>query len=578
MNCASGLKTGLHKENTWLWKYREAIRKGENIAGVDMITELDHLIEEWDDPQYCYDTADADIRIDFIENCVKLTKSPFYGKPMILMLWEKAFIEAAYSFKMMSIDTNDWVDRFQEILMLITRKGGKTELIAALELAELFLGQPGSNIICSGTNDAIADLCYQSIDTMRLIIDPKSLDTWRNQKGIKCKFNNNFLSKLSDSSRNKEGRNIDMAGIDEIWALLDDGIYKPIQQSTSTKDNYKIFMFGSQGFVADGFLDKTLEEYYRINRREDSRESAKRKLPWLYTQDSESEVWETNEQGINPAWEKSNPSIGVVKKWSYLRDRVDEARLSKSDRMFVLSKDFNFKVSEATTWLLPEQLDYDTGYDIEDFRGFFCIGGVDLAETTDLCSAKALIMLPEDKRKYFISMYWIPISKLDNSDDKLAGAEYRQWAKDGYLRIVDDTEVDVAIVADWFNELYKEYGIWTVKVGYDQKFSKEFLKRLDEYDIEYENIPQNRFVMSTPTKVTEEEIRQELIIYGNNPIDRWNMKNACVQVWDTGHIMLVKEKNMPGKKIDGAVSMVITNETYRRNRADYMMYVKKNRR
>ena len=187
-------------------------------------------------------------------------------------------------------------------------------------------------------------------------------------------------------------------------------------------------------------------------------------------------------------------------------------------------------------------------------------------------------MLPEDKRKYFISMYWIPVSKLDNSDDKLAGAEYRQWARDGYLRIVDDTEVDVAIVADWFNELYKKYGIWTVKVGYDQKFSKEFLKRLDEYDIEYENIPQNRFVMSTPTKVTEEEIRQELIVYGNNPIDKWNMKNACVQAWDTGHIMLVKEKNMPGKKIDGAVSMVITNEIYRRNRADYMMYVKKNRR
>lgn len=578
MNYASGLETGLDKEKTWLWKYREAIRKGEIIAGIDMITELDHLIEEWDDPQYRYDTADADIRIDFIENCVKLTKSPFYGKPMILMLWEKAFIEVAYSFKMMSIDTGGWVDRFQEILMLITRKGGKTELIAALELAELFLGQPGSNIICSGTNDAIADLCYQSIDTMRLIIDPKSLDTWRNQKGIKCNFNNNFLSKLSDSSRNKEGRNIDMAGIDEIWALLDDGIYKPIQQSTSTKDNYKIFMFGSQGFVADGFLDKTLEEYYRINRREDSRESAKRKLPWLYTQDSESEVWETNEQGINPAWEKSNPSIGIVKKWSYLRDRVDEARISKSDRMFVLSKDFNFKVSEATTWLLPELLDYDTKFDIEDFRGFFCIGGVDLAETTDLCSAKALIMLPEDKRKYLISMYWIPISKLDNSDDKLAGAEYRQWARDGYLRIVDDTEVDVTIVADWFNELYKKYGIWTIKCGYDQKFSKEFLKRLDEYDIEYENIPQNRFVMSTPTKVTEEEIRQELIIYGNNPIDKWNMKNACVQIWDTGHIMLVKEKNMPGKKIDGAVSMVIVNETYRRNRADYMLYVKKNRR
>lgn len=577
MNCENGLKIGVDRENTWLRKYREAIQKGEIIAGIDMITELDHLIEEWDDQQYRYDTEDADIRIDFIENCVKLTKSPFYGKPMILMLWEKAFIEVAYSFKMMSIDTGSWVDRFQEILMLITRKGGKTELIAALELAELFLGQPGSNIICSGTNDAIADLCYQSIDTMRLIIDPKSLDTWRNQKGIKCNFNNNFLSKLSDSSRNKEGRNIDMAGIDEIWALLDDGIYKPIQQSTSTKDNYKIFMFGSQGFVADGFLDKTLEEYYRINRREDNRESAKRKLPWLYTQDSESEVWETNEQGINPAWEKSNPSIGIVKKWSYLRDRVDEARISKSDRMFVLSKDFNFKVSEASKWLLPEQLEYESKFNVEDFRNAVCLGAVDLAETTDLCSAKILLMRDGDRKKYILSMYWIPASKLGNNDDKLEGAKYREWAKDGYLEIVDDTEIDVAKVADWFAQKHKEYGFRMMMCGYDQKFSKEFLNRMDDLNFDYENIPQNRMVMSTPTKVTEEEIRQELIMYNDNPIDRWCLGNACVQVWDTGHILLVKEKGNHGKKIDGAVSLVILNETYRRNKAEFMAYVRNQR-
>lgn len=49
-NYASGLETGLDKEKTWLWKYREAIQKGEIVAGIDMITELNHLIEEWDDP------------------------------------------------------------------------------------------------------------------------------------------------------------------------------------------------------------------------------------------------------------------------------------------------------------------------------------------------------------------------------------------------------------------------------------------------------------------------------------------------------------------------------------------------
>ena len=107
---------------------------------------LDFLVQEMFDSEYLYDTRDADLRIDFIEKCVKLTKSPFYGKPMILLLWQKAFIEVVYSFKIISIDTNDWVDRFQEILLLITRKGGKTELIAALELTELFFGVPGSNI------------------------------------------------------------------------------------------------------------------------------------------------------------------------------------------------------------------------------------------------------------------------------------------------------------------------------------------------------------------------------------------------------------------------------------------------
>ena len=172
-------------QDTWLYKYREAIRSGEIIAGADMVTELDNLIHDFlMDPDFHYNTEKADIRIEFIESCVRLTKAPFYNKPMKLLLWEKAFIEVAYSFEIQSIDSGEWIQRFQEILLLITRKNGKTELIAALQLTELILGGTGKDIICSGTNDGTADLAYQAIDTMRLLIDPKSVDTWRNQKGI----------------------------------------------------------------------------------------------------------------------------------------------------------------------------------------------------------------------------------------------------------------------------------------------------------------------------------------------------------------------------------------------------------
>ena len=562
--------TNINLEDTYLWKYREAIRKREIYAGYELVQELDNLIEDFDSDEYIYNTDDAYLRIHFIENCVKLTKSPFYGKPMKLLLWQKALIEVAYSFKMKSVDTGKWVDRFQEILLLITRKCGKTELISALQLCELIFGASGSDIVCSGTNDGTADLSYVAIDTMRLLIDPKSVDTWRNQKGIKCFSNNNHIYKLSDSTRQKEGRNIDFAGIDEVWSLEDDGIYKPIQQSTSTKEKFKIFMFGSEGFVNDGFLDDTRKKYTKIINREDTSEASKRKLPWIYSMDSEAEVWDTNEHGINPLWEKANPSIGAVKKWSYLRDRVEEARTSKADRMFVLAKDFNFKVSDSEAWLMGENLAYSRVYDLEDFRNTICLGAVDLAETTDMCSAKVLMMKPNDKTKYIYSMYWIPSSKLESSDDKEAGAKYVEWARNGLLRIHEGNEVDLSKIADWFAELHKEYGLRMFMCGYDQRFSKEFLKRMDQYGFECEMILQNRFVMSSPMKLLEADIKEELVNYNDNPIDKWCLGNTSVQVFDTGLIMPIKIKGQRARRIDGAVSMIILYEVLRRYRSEFM--------
>ena len=557
--------------SNYLIQYREAIRRGEIVAGADMINELDNLIADLDSSEYKYDTYDAEIRIDFIEHCIRLTKAPFYGKPMVLLLWQKAFIEVVYSFKMKSLDFGEWVDRFQEILLLITRKCGKTELIAALQLTELFIGGSGIDIVCSGTNDGTADLAYQAIDTMRLLIDPKSVDTWRNQKGIKCLINNNHIYKLSDSTRQKEGRNIDIAGIDEVWSLTDDGIYKPIQQSTSTKDKFKIFMFGSEGFI-DGFLVQKRAEYTKIIKGEDDTESAKRKLPWLYTQDSEREVWDTNENGISKLWEKSNPSIGRIKKWSYLRDRVDEARKSKSDRIFVMCKDFNFKQNSAEAWLNYEDYTYEATFDIEDFRGSLILGAVDMSETTDMTSAKALVMRKGDRVKYVISHYWIPESKLADSDDKEAGAKYKEWAQNGLLTICEGNDIDLTQVADWYYKLHKEYGLRLFKCGYDVKFSKDFLRRMDDYGFECEMIYQDKKTLSTPMKVCEADFKARLVNYNEHEIDRWCLKNAAMEVDNLSNCQAVKQK--PSMRIDGAVTFIILYEVLRRYRSDFMKKLK----
>jgi phage terminase large subunit-like protein len=561
---------------SYLLEYREAIRKREILAGYEMITELDNLIADLDDPQYRYDTAKAEITIKFIENCVRLTKSPFYNKPMKLMLWQKALIEVSYGFKIKSLDTDEWVDRFNEVLLLITRKNGKTELIAALELAEMVLGRQGSDIICSGTNDNIASLCYDAVDTMRMLIDPYNKDTWRNLKGIKCFANNNKIFKLSEGTRGKEGRNIDWAGIDEIHELQDDSIYKPIQQSTSTKPDFKIFMFSSEGFTNDGFLDGKLKEYRKILNGEDRSESAKRKLPWLYTQDSEAEVWETNERGINPAWQKSNPSIGVVKTWSYLRDRVDEARVSKADRMFTLSKDFDFKVSNSTAWLDKSDYDYESSFDIEEFRNTVCLGAVDLSETTDMTCAKIMLCRKDDRRKYTMSHYWIPESKLESSDDKNAGAKYEDWARDGLLTICDGNDNDLSLVADWFYGFQDKYNIRLLKCGYDQRFKRDWIQRMEYYGWNDREdlimINQSPDVLHLANCQTEADLKDRIIV-GLNSIDKWCFGNAALKVNSSLKSLIVKIDNMKSRRIDGAVASVILQETYNRYKVDLNDYL-----
>lgn len=561
--------------SNYLREYRELIRSGEIQAGRDMIDELDNLIADLDDPQYRYDTHDAEIRIDFIENCIRLTKSPFYGAPMILLPWQKAYVEVLHSFRMRSIDTGAWVKRFQETLLMICRKNGKTEFIAALMLTELILGADGMDIICSGMDDGTADLAYQAIDTMRLMIDPKSVDTWRNQKGIKCKVNGSHIFKLSASTRQREGRNIDMAGLDEVWSLPADGdIYKSIQQSVSAKENFLIFMFGSEGFVPDGFLDRKRVEYEKIIHGEDDSEAAKRKLPWLYTQDSEREVWDTDQNGISKAWEKSNPSIGHIKKWSYLRDRVEEARKSKADRVFVLCKDFNIKQNTATAWLDGSDYRYPARYELETFRGSICIGAVDLSETTDMTSAKVLLMRAGDKTKYIYQHYWIPESKLDSTDDKDAGAEYAEWARHGKLTVVEGNDINLEVVADWFYELYRDFGLRLYKCGYDVRFSKEFLRRMDEYGFDCEIVLQDKRTLSNAMKLCESDFLSQLINYNEHPVDIWCYGNAAVEVDNYGNCQAVKMPGQPHKRIDGAVTLIILYEMYRRYRAELVKMLK----
>ena len=556
-------------ETSDLLFYRAQAEAGDILIGQELWMELDRLAEDIKTEKYLYNTDAARLRMDFMENCIRLTKSPFYNKPMVLMTWEKAFTEALYSFKM-----PDGTDRFQRALLLIARKNGKSEFCGALSNAEFITGPAGADLVASSNDDAQASIVYDAIDTMRLLYDPKSQDTHRNQRLIQNQVTNSKVFKLSDRTQNKEGRNIDFAILDESHEMKDNTIAKSIEQSQSIKENPKFIEITTEGFVEDGYLDKGLK-YARsiINGEKDDDPAAERFLPWLYTQDSEREIWEGNRD--NRLWMKSNPSLGTVKRFDYLEQQVAKARESKADRIFVLSKDFNIKQNAAEAWLNLEDYNYDCEWNPEEFRGCLALGAVDLAETTDLCAAKIMIMRKDDPNKYVLSHYFIPENKLTEAPDTAAGAKYKDWARDGYLTICEGNDIDLAVIADWFYSLFTDYGIKLWRCGYDQKFSKDWIKRMEFYgwsktggdDSELILIQQNALTLHNAIKLAEADFKHQLIRYGNNPVDRWCFGNAGLQADKKGMTLIVKQETE--KRIDGAVCQAILHETYRRNRTEY---------
>lgn len=555
-------------KKTYLYEYIQAIKKGEFIIGYELQLQLDSLVDDLQNDEFYYDTKDAYLRMDFMEKVIRLTKSPFYGQPMKLMLWQKAWIEVLYSFKMTDSD----VDRFQRALLLIGRKNTKTETTSALLLTEMILGGNGLDIVCSSNDDAQANLLYDAVNKMREMFDPESVDTWRNQKGLRCLINDNKVFKLSERVKNLEGRNIDIAVVDEIHEQKEGRVVKSIEQSQSLKVNPKLILITTEGMLNGGYLDNELVRARSILSKEINDRASKRYLIWLYTQDSENEVWQGNQQ--NRLWEKANPTLPYkIKRYEYLEQQIDLARNSKMDRVFVLSKDFNIKQSNSEAWLKLEDFDYTENYNLEDFRNFLALGAVDIAETTDLSSAKVLLMNPETNKKYIHSMYFIPEGKLLRSDDKSAGAKYQEWANKGLVKICEGNYIDTSIIADWFFSLYTDYGFRFYKTGYDAKFANEFINKMDSYGFETESVWQRPEILSQPINMVEADLKTKQII-GLNEIDKWCLSNATLKIDSRGLGILDKIKGQVSKKIDGAVSLVILYETFRRYRTSFIENIK----
>lgn len=548
---------------TYLEEYWDLIRHNDIVVGYWIRKEVENLIHDLQDPQYNYDVTYAHKRIKFMQTMCLQSKQPYYMKPVELMPWQLAWWESTYGFTME--DTG--LRRFIEGLLEVGRKNGKSTMFAADGNTDLFIGEGGSDICCASNDDRQAKLIWREIGGMRQRLDPKKSITGQNLVEITNKLRNITIFRLSSKTQNKDGFNISKTYLDESHDISEENAQSEIAEACwrgmSSKDEPLFLNCTTQGFNRDCYLDHKVSYAKSVIKGEID---DPRFIAFLYEQDSEQEIWQ------DPAsWEKSNPSIRYgVKKISKLKRDVEHAKIDKATRIHMLTKDFDMPQANGQSWLMLEDYDYPQEvYDLEDFRGSMILGAVDLSATTDLSCAKILLMRKDDKKKYVYTHYWIPESKLEDSDDKEAGANYVEWAKKGLLTIHEGNEIDISKIGTWYYNLYRDYGLRPYIIGYDQRYAKTFIDACNEFGIETEIIAQGKY-LSNAMKLVEADLKTRLINYQMNDVDKWCLGNCCCEVDNVANIQPVKAKGQKSRRIDGAVTLIMLYEMYRRHRTEFM--------
>ena len=113
--------------------YNYLIKTGEEITSRKVKLVYEELVENIiNNPKskYEYDEAKANHAIEFIERYCKHSKGSMGGKPFILELWQKALVSAMFGI----VDKVDGLRKYQEVILIVGRKNGKSTLSAAIGL------------------------------------------------------------------------------------------------------------------------------------------------------------------------------------------------------------------------------------------------------------------------------------------------------------------------------------------------------------------------------------------------------------------------------------------------------------
>ncbi len=550
-------------------EYWEAIESGREVVGVKVRKTYQKLVQDLSDSSspYFYSPKRANHVIEFFENYCHHSKGAVGGKRVILELWEKALLAAIFGF--IDIEGNR---KYREAILIVGKKNGKSLLGSGVGLYLLVGdGEAGPEVYAVATKKDQAKIIWT--EAKRMV--RKSPALLRRIKPLTHElsseeFNDGVFKPLASDSDTLDGLNVHGVLMDEIHQWKNGkALFDIMADGTTAREQPLIFETTTAGVIREDIYDEKYEYAERVinGYGDPSGYHDEHFIAFVYELDSRKEWTDPR------CWKKANPGLGTIKRLDQLEAKVEKAKANPALVKNLVCKEFNIRETSSEAWLTFEELNNTATFDLKQLKPRYGIGGADLSSTTDLTAAKVIFQVPGDEHIYVLSMYWLAEDLVEQRahEDKIP---YDIWIEQGLVRTCPGNKVHAKYVTKWFLEVQNDLDIYIPWVGYDSWSATYWVEEMAGHFGAEAMVPiiQGKKTLSAPMKSLGADLSSKLVVYNNNPVDKWCLANTSYEEDKNGNIQPCKTSKRT-RRIDGTSALLDAYVVLQDRIADYQSMI-----
>lgn len=558
---------------------REPEKHGQDIR------KLKGLVEKiFDKKDVRYDPEPVDRFIRFART-MRHKEGRWAGQPLELSLEQKYFVACILGLKIRDKELKQEVRYFREAILLVSRKFGKSTFISAIAAFMLLSDREAAPQVWTlATQKTQAAIVYKNARDMLLtsdVLTPRDRPglIWYTRRDtdncemIVSPINKGYMKPGSKNSKGQDGLNPHCFIIDELHAITDRNTYDVFSSAQGARTQPLSVIISTFGFVREGIFDSV---YERCRKVLDGKTRGARIFPMIFRIDDE------DDPDNRACWIKANPGIPEARPtMAYLESEYQKAKDDPAQMPSFLAKHLNRATNAADSYFKDQATIDQCAVDIltSDYKDRYAVGGVDLAETTDLCCASALI--PIGGKLKLIQRYFVASARieLNSKSDKMA---YRMFtninAEDPnckeLLQICDGPMVRKSEVTLWYRELADKYGLTFWGIAYDRWHGGDWSDEMEQYGFPKQNaegmgctfpVAMGAKSLSSAMKELKAVMENKGLEYDrHNGLFRWCCSNVAVVADANNNIR--PEKARSRSRIDGFMSALLAYIAYQQKK------------